>query len=186
MSHSNIHLAPVNLTNIKTVQPNLLPVHIPWDGSAQVSQYFLVKPAPEVETTLPTPDSETGETVTTQLKKSLKKRFLSAFRGRKMHGVEVDLPEGTTGLVLRTADPTSKERIERTIKRRRKQMNVDEDEEQLEENVNARYLEPVSKFRSFVHWNPDYELDESRDEYIQTLSQWRTLTSKVFLFDAIH
>jgi hypothetical protein len=52
-------------------------------------------------------------------KTSLKKRFLAAFRGRKMHGLQVHVPEGHTGLVLQQADLSTiqKERIERTLER---------------------------------------------------------------------
>ena len=182
MSQPTIQFAPTKPSHLPSLEPNLLPVHIPWDGPAPVSQYFLVQPAlepDEATRTLPTPVSENGETETLRPKQTLKKRFTAAFRGRKMHGLQVNLPEGMSGLVLRPADPLTKERIERSIQRRRQEIIDDDDENVEEPSGETRYLEPIAKFSSFIHWNPDIQLDESRDEYIQGLNQWRRLCSKV-------
>lgn len=196
MSPPSIQLAPTNPSLLPSLQPNLLPVNIPWDGPAPVSQYFLVQPVidpDEAARSLPTPVSENGDSneegnLEALLPKlSLKKRFIAAFRGRKMQGLEVNLPVGMTGLVLRPADPMTRERIERTIQRRRKEMIVDDDMgeegnvDELSGSGEKRYLEPIAKFSSFIHWNPDVRVDETRDEYIQGLTQWRRICSKVTL-----
>ncbi len=139
------------------------------------------------------------------------RHFASAFRGRTMHGLEVALPEGYAGVVLRapddrksksTAQP-SKAAEEQDSKARAKAKSQgagrstrqakraaepveDEAEEALDEGAAggqdagpARVLAPVATFSSFVLWHPDIPVDESRDEYMRSLTEWTRLSAEV-------
>ncbi len=123
-----------------------------------------------------------------------------------MHGVEVDLPEGYAGIVLRAPSgdakgkgtasgykareqekkPKSKGRTTRRSKRAPEPEVVEVEHEDeggdgstpLEEGA-ARVLEPVSTFSSFVLWHPDIPVDEARDEYLRSLTEWTRLAAEV-------
>ncbi|KAF8586466.1 hypothetical protein K439DRAFT_1408866 [Ramaria rubella] len=69
-----------------------MPFHIEHSGPAPLSTYFLIKPVP------PSEDESEG----TSLAQRVKARFTSAFRGRRMQGITIDLPEGYSGLIFTT------------------------------------------------------------------------------------
>jgi len=128
------------------------------------------------------------------------KRFVSSFRGRTVHGVEVALPKGYVGLVLRgdangkTHQPASnaKRRRARVGQRRRKLKIVgggdDDDDERClddaaemspEDGRPVSVLNPAARFDSFVLWHPDIAVDEGKDEYLRSLSEWVNIAAEV-------
>ncbi|EJF55300.1 ribonuclease H2, subunit C [Dichomitus squalens] len=135
------------------------------------------------------------------------RHFAASFRGRAMHGVEVNLPEGYAGIVLRTPDdakgkgvasrdtrreekrPKPKGRATRRSKRAQEPEVVevedtDEDAGMMDgstpsEEGPARVLRPVSTFSSFVLWHPDIPVDEGRDEYLRSLTEWTRLAAEI-------
>ncbi|PCH44520.1 hypothetical protein WOLCODRAFT_105260 [Wolfiporia cocos MD-104 SS10] len=136
-------------------------------------------------------------------KASLAKRFIAAFRGRTVQGLEVALPKGYTGLVLHTPEEDAKPKRGHGVRRddgevraqtrtrntRRsapvidvdaqaddEHMAVDGDED---EEAPARVLRPAATFSSFVLWNQDIPVDEGRDEYLRTLSEWTRLAAEI-------
>jgi ribonuclease H2 subunit C len=128
------------------------------------------------------------------------KRFISSFRGRTVHGVEVALPKGYVGLVLRgdangkTHQPTSnaKRRRARAGQRHKKPKiaggeDGDDDERHLdnaaemssEDGRPVSVLKPAARFDSFVLWHPDIAVDEGKDEYLRSLSEWVNIAAEV-------
>ncbi|KAG8746086.1 hypothetical protein FRC10_006189 [Ceratobasidium sp. 414] len=83
-----------------TTTPQLLPLHIEYDGPAPVDTYFHVG------------RDEEGNKV-------------SAFRGRVMYGVDLALPDGYAGVVLQTGE----ENQEDPPKKRRDVVDVDAEDE---------------------------------------------------------
>ena len=126
------------------------------------------------------------------------KRFISSFRGRTVHGVEVPLPKGYTGLVLRgdaegrTQTATSSKAKRRTGRTPRRQVpeEVPEDDDMegilpSEEDRPVRVLKPSARFDSFVLWHPDIPVDEERDEYLRSLSEWVNIAAEVRLMQSM-
>lgn len=74
------------------VEPNLMPFHVEYDGAAPISTYFLVK-------TNEPPPSDASSAPTRRV-------YSAAFRGRTIHGVDVQVPEGYSGVTLHV-DPSS-------------------------------------------------------------------------------
>ncbi|KAI0831900.1 ribonuclease H2, subunit C [Trametes gibbosa] len=140
--------------------------------------------------------------------------FTSAFRGRAMHGLKVNLPKGYAGLILRAPDSSlkakgaapSKAAEEQTSKTRAKakskgygrttrgskraksplQIDEDVDEESGSEDLNegpVRVLNPVATFSSFMLWHPDIPVDEGRDEYLRSLTEWTRLAAEIHHVD---
>ena len=118
------------------------------------------------------------------------KRFISSFRGRTVHGVEVTLPKGYAGIVLRgdTNDqvhphPSTggkpKRRPVRNSRKRSTEEELDEMSLEDEEKPPVRVLKPTARFDSFVLWHPDIPVDEGRDEYLRSLSEWTNIASEV-------
>lgn len=144
---------------------------------------------------------------------STAKRLMASFRGRGMHGVEVELPQGYVGILLGgppsgEVDSLERGRSSRFFKNREKGksakgsarprrgakevvevedgMEVDEDGEKDvdgirdgEEEGMTRTLEVAGRFDSFVLWHPDFPVDEGRDEYLRTLTEWVALSAEV-------
>jgi len=120
------------------------------------------------------------------------KRFISSFRGRTVHGVEVTLPKGYVGIVLRgdandqahPHPPTASKTRRRPVRRSRKKPT--EEEEVLDgispegdDGRPVRILKPTAMFDSFVLWHPDIPVDEGKDEYLRSLSEWTNMASEV-------
>jgi hypothetical protein len=139
-------------------------------------------------------------------KSSLGTRFVAAFRGRTVHGVTVDLPEGYSGIVLRAGEDGSrkgKAMVGRQnqeaapkakkgrLTRKASRIDVDGDidmnnregssQEEDRECGPARTLNPTATFSSFVLWNPDLPVDEAKDEYLRSLTEWTRLAAEASL-----
>ena len=96
-----------------STSPQLMPFHIAYSGPAPISTFFRVREMEEdaqaIGWSSSTPESngtENGVNEITPEKKEkkigIKKHLVAAFRGRRVVGTEVPLPEGFTGLVLRS------------------------------------------------------------------------------------
>ncbi|KAI0047386.1 ribonuclease H1 small subunit [Auriscalpium vulgare] len=187
--------------------PHLMPFHMKHTGFAPVSTYFHVKPGPSTDApNQAAPADPTGEKEniqegdlsvpqgapvaqsTYQRISATAKRFVSAFRGRTIHGVEIALPSGYTGLVLRgdrdlrgkvvTSVP-SKSAGGRSSRRKAAQREEEEAEEAETNDEPVRVLKPSAQFSSFVLWHPDRPVDEGRDEYLRSLTEWIDLAAEV-------
>ena len=76
-----------------------MPFHVAHTGPAPLSTYFIVKPVQQ-------PDSLTvGDGVPSFLQRA-KARFTTAFRGRKLYGLSMDLPHSYSGIVLTAVSDT--------------------------------------------------------------------------------
>ncbi|KZT07337.1 uncharacterized protein LAESUDRAFT_124757 [Laetiporus sulphureus 93-53] len=121
------------------------------------------------------------------------KRFIAAFRGRTVQGLQVTLPVGYGGLVLRTPDekPKNDSPQGRTGEKKRKggmrltrhsaRAVIDDDaEETLDDpDTPVRRLQPTATFSSFVLWNQDIPVDDGRDEYLRSLTEWTRLAAEI-------
>ncbi|KAI0714135.1 ribonuclease H2, subunit C [Cerioporus squamosus] len=132
------------------------------------------------------------------------RHYVASFRGREMHGMLVDLPDGYAGIVLRAPDdkkgkgaasdsrkrdeekPVSKGRTTRRSKRAQEEVKVEDEEMDAadilgtaSEEGSTRVLEPVSTFSSFLLWNPDIPVNEGRDEYVRSLAEWTRLAAEI-------
>ncbi|GJJ11381.1 hypothetical protein Clacol_005613 [Clathrus columnatus] len=174
------------LSPIPIVEPHLMPFHIDYSGSAPISTYFLVKPDSTLNDEPPPPPPPPNAL------QRLKNRFISAFRGRRLKGLEIDIPEGYVGIVLKGDDENDnfvlpKKRPFSPAKRKKTRRNpVVEEEDQnagMEEiekqSVETKILRPVGQFNSFTIWNPDVDIDETNDEYIRALTDYRKLLAEV-------
>ncbi|KAF8511809.1 ribonuclease H2, subunit C [Hysterangium stoloniferum] len=176
-----------SLTPLPTVEPHLMPFHIQHDGSAPLSTYFIVKPEHA--------NSDVVEGASTVARR-LKARFCSSFRGRKMKGLTVDLPEGYIGVIVAPEDDGKevKRPRESPVKKGRKgnrrstRRKAGEDEDDDMHNTDIPEEEPDAasiktltlsgKFTSFTLWNADADVDEGRDEYLRSLSEYQCLMAE--------
>ncbi|KAG1812859.1 ribonuclease H2 non-catalytic subunit-domain-containing protein [Suillus subaureus] len=135
---------------------------------------------------------------------SLSNNFTAAFRGRQVHGRTVDLPQGYGGIVLSApssdinsqgddigtvetiAQTRRKSRATRTCSR---QMETDKDDavdaDHDDSRVEIRRLTPVSKFSSLTVWSPDIPVDEGKDEYLRSLTEWTKLAAESLGLDLV-
>ena len=128
-------------------------------------------------------------------------RFISSFRGRTIHGLNVDVPTGYTGLLLlqhessSSSDPPSPQPTTTTVFQSRvgrvlntpmadldddNDRDIDMDQELEEEEIPLlQKLIPQSTFSSITLWHADRAVDEIRDEYYRTLTEWMALSHEV-------
>ncbi|KAI0262300.1 ribonuclease H2 non-catalytic subunit-domain-containing protein [Gloeopeniophorella convolvens] len=112
------------------------------------------------------------------------KRFISSFRGRTVQGVEVALPDGYAGIVLR-GDAAGRTQVPASSKRRSTRARgkaadaIDVDDAQQEDEAPVRVLKPAARFDTFVLWHPDIPVDEGKDEYLRSLTEWVALAAEV-------
>ncbi|KIP03823.1 hypothetical protein PHLGIDRAFT_76985 [Phlebiopsis gigantea 11061_1 CR5-6] len=125
----------------------------------------------------------------------------AAFRGRTVRGTKVDLPEGFAGVVLsapdgvrgKTATSASAAKTAQPYTRptrglsKKKAVEI-EDVDDGDEDTNGapdivaapvRTLQAAGTFSSFVLWNPDIPVDEGRDEYLRSLTEWTKIAAEV-------
>jgi hypothetical protein len=51
--------------------------------------------------------------------------------------------------------------------------------DEKDDGSKSRVLRPTAKFSSFVLWNPDIAVDEGRDEYLRSLTEWVDIAAEV-------
>ena len=132
------------------------------------------------------------------------KRLRAAFRGRTVHGLQVDLPAGYGGIVLRADSDAAgskmpvdavKAKVTRAQKKGNapdkemrssaKAMDMDDIDDIIPsggdsaESNSSRRLQPTETFTSFILWQPDYPVDEGKDEYCRSLTEWTRLVAQV-------
>ncbi|KAJ3880450.1 ribonuclease H2, subunit C [Lentinula edodes] len=148
--------------------------------------------SPETSTSNPVPDGHP--------------RYISTFRGRTVQGLEVDLPEGYTGIVFRSGDEAGEakntgkgkgvangkgkvaavQQNQRRTTRRSTRSRVDDDDEVMdtdaedeaeEASESALDLFASSQFKSFLLWHPDIPVDTGKDEYMSSIGEWIKIAS---------
>ncbi|QRV88537.1 ribonuclease H2 non-catalytic subunit domain-containing protein [Ceratobasidium sp. AG-Ba] len=125
-----------------TTVPQLLPLHIEHDGPAAVETYFHVG------------QNENGNKT-------------AAFRGREMHGVDLALPEGYAGVILRTGEDHKTEP-------KQKSHVIDVDEEGV---ASGTRLGPGESFEKIRIWRADVAVDIKLDEYARAMDEWTRMAS---------
>jgi hypothetical protein len=112
-------------------------------------------------------------------KKDADTRFISSFRGRTIHGLSMDVPTGYTGLLLHgDPQPTTVSHVDRVLRHPNDSVD-DNDLEMDEQEIPLRKLIPQSTFSSITLWHADRAVDETRDEYYRTLTEWMALSHEV-------
>jgi hypothetical protein len=93
------------------------------------------------------------------------------FRGRKLHGKTVKIPEGYKGVILSSTD-----------RKLHKEPRVSEEEEELDENEqseNIGILEEQAEFDEVMFWGHEALPDESTDPYVRGVEEWITFAEQV-------
>jgi hypothetical protein len=193
---------------LPTCNPNLMPFHIKYTGPAAVSMFFHVEKtkteegegekegekvkeqndkkeseANPIQTQEPTSSPVSPKKNTSISKKDANTRFISSFRGRTIHGLSMDVPTGYTGLLLQHADsdpqPTTVSHVDRVLHHPNDSVDDNDFEMDEQEIPPLRKLIPQSTFSSITLWHADRAVDETRDEYYRTLTEWMALSHEV-------
>ncbi|KAJ7623693.1 ribonuclease H2, subunit C [Roridomyces roridus] len=207
-----LSIAPLS-GSLLNATPNLMPFHVEHDGPAPIDTYFLVQAAKEDVAKPPPPVSEedsVSEMITSTSAAPIPSseepsrrgaepstRFVATFRGRTVHGLEVEMPIGYTGLIMTgegkqrqpATKPSAKPRGGRTTRGARRALEADADTELMDvdgensplgdNDQTSRALMPTAQFGSFVLWHPDIPTDPGRDEYARSLTEWIALADQI-------
>jgi hypothetical protein len=111
----------------KSPTVHLLPFHISYSGPAAISRYFRIRraspPSSVVDSrTLPTPQ-DSQEEEDGNAPPPVEETYEATFRGRLLHGKQIALPEGYSGLVLHASTRRGGE--DRAFDRRKRRRTMD-------------------------------------------------------------
>jgi ribonuclease H2 subunit C len=148
-------------TEQSTVTANLLPCRIQHDGPITVSSRYW---APGTTSTLGS--ENTGEE-TQRPAENLNVHF----RGRKLYGKEVELPEGYTGKVIKVTQDV--------LQQNRSTSEDDEGDERDENEITTFIAEHKASFDKFIIWNQEGEAMDTDDQYIKGINEWIGLAESV-------
>ncbi|KAK8192016.1 ribonuclease H2, subunit C [Phyllosticta capitalensis] len=125
-----------NKSSQKTI-PNLVPCRIDHNGPVNATERYWK----------PHPDNDGTQT--------------TFFRGRKLKGKELKLPDGYRGALLSTTN--------RTLPKDNVQAGEEEDDD---EEAEIRVIEEVGQFDRVVVWGHESVPDEAEDPYSRGLTEW--------------
>jgi ribonuclease H2 subunit C len=97
---------------------------------------------------------------------------VSYFRGRKLHGRRVKVPEGYKGVILSSTD--------RKLPKDPQTMDEDEADE-AEEPLEVGVIAEQSQFDELMIWGHEVVPDETADPYIRAVEEWISLAEQVLL-----
>ncbi|KXN86215.1 hypothetical protein AN958_10403 [Leucoagaricus sp. SymC.cos] len=195
-SNSNaqlVHSTEEFKKTMKEYTPDLMPFHIGYDGPAPVSTYMKIE---TVKRGVGMPETENadgegegkGKELDIEMKDNkseanVDERYTSTFRGRTLHGMRVALPDGYSGLVLRSKDGSSSslrmgEEAEDEAKGRRlRSKKTAMGSAETRDGVKAVVV--GERFSGLRVWHADMAVDGGRDEYVRGLAEWTALASEV-------
>ncbi|EKG13440.1 Ribonuclease H2 subunit C [Macrophomina phaseolina MS6] len=86
------------------------------------------------------------------------------FRGRKLSGRKLQLPDGYRGAVLSN---TSK-----VLPQTEAERETDADQDDGEQRIDVRVMEEIGEFDEVVIWGHEVAPDETEDPYSKGISEW--------------
>ncbi|ODQ75190.1 hypothetical protein LIPSTDRAFT_1915 [Lipomyces starkeyi NRRL Y-11557] len=197
----NLHTPLLVDKPIRRVTPHILPCKIHHDGPANVRRYFQVHPyksdasRPKVSSATICPTSITTESSTditstdlsaeeTEVKDYGMSRPKEStpsphsvheayFRGRKLVGQKLVLPEGYKGFILPIA-PSPSDILPQT---KSYFYSEDDDEEEDEEHEQEHMWKSEAEFNELFVWNHDVVPDGISNPWIAGISEWISFTN---------
>lgn len=145
--------------------PNVLPCRINHNGPVDASKRYW------------NPIQTPGKYIHSQLNNfQLTRRFVDEkttayFRGRKLHGKKVKVPEGYRGVVLSSTDRILPKSASQT-----------EDDEGAEEEPEVKVMEEQSDFDEIMIWGHEAVPEDAADPYVKGMDEWIGLSQQVCYF----
>lgn len=169
------HILPItNDTLPSTSVASLLPCRIHHDGRIeQAGAYW--KPRTYKGTSIDRGTQHCEPKATPTSASSSKEAF---FRGRKLKGTEVALPDHYEGLVLQRVATIS-------APAKGTDMTATELEDEGEKSTVEETLRVLSRFEEVVVWAQDCSGDDTSDTYTRSLDEWLRTASKVSMTEPI-
>ncbi|CZT15502.1 uncharacterized protein RCC_01358 [Ramularia collo-cygni] len=145
----------------KQITPNILPCKITHSGPIPASSRHW-NPQSSTTTTSSTSSPNNSATQT------------AYFRGRKLQGRKIPLPEGYEGKVLFKTDIL--------LPRAPQERENGEDEEDEEVPVEVKQAEQMARFEEIVVWGHE-ALPGDEDVYVQGLEEWVGFAERIHAYD---
>ncbi|KAF2772779.1 ribonuclease H1 small subunit [Teratosphaeria nubilosa] len=140
-------------SKLQKLTPNLLPCTIKHNGPIHTSKRHWC----------PSTDADTDKTST------------SYFRGRKLRGRTVKLPEGYTGVVLQRTEKLLESKRKAALPVPEIEQEDEEDEfamrEDGKEEEEVKLMEQMGTFDEAVVWGHE-NVPEDEDEYVKGIDEW--------------
>lgn len=142
--------------------PNVLPCRINHNGTVDASKRYW--------NPTQTPGKQTNSIQLTFTDLSLADGKISAyFRGRKLYGKKVNVPEGYKGVVLSSTD--------RILPKSAPEPTEDEDD--VEEEPEVKVMEEQSDFDHIMVWGHESVPEDAADPYVKGMDEWIAFSEQV-------
>ncbi len=103
-------------------------------------------------------------------------KITAHFRGRRLHGRKVQLPEGYSGAIVeRHERQSSQEEAAERKAATREVVDVDGEDEQIERGA----VETKAEFEAIVVWGHEATADAGADPYVRGVEEWISLAGEV-------
>ncbi|KAJ9162185.1 hypothetical protein NKR19_g1555 [Coniochaeta hoffmannii] len=102
---------------------------------------------------------------------------IAYFRGRKLHGRAIKLPEGYQGVVVEKQSP-------QPVAAEPEQGVVDLEQESAEERVPLGNLKTRAEFEEFVVWGHEAMADATSDPYMR-IEEWTQLAEQIHYYPSV-
>ncbi|TEA19367.1 Uncharacterized protein C8034_v009614 [Colletotrichum sidae] len=150
MSQPILSISPNDSCNNRKAVANLLPCRIHHDG-----------PIGETESFWNPIKTDDG-------------KHVAYFRGRKLHGMTVKLPEQYRGVVMQKSD--------KKTENRRPEVEEEMQEEEEEERVEVGAMDVKADFDEMVIWGHEASADAASDPYMRSIEEWLSVAGKLHAF----
>ncbi|KAM3424037.1 hypothetical protein BST61_g11412 [Cercospora zeina] len=159
----------------KPLQPNILPCQIHHSGPIPIAQRHWNPQTTTTTTTTTSPTQNASPTTQT-----------THFRGRKLLGKTIPLPETHTGIV---AQKTTRQLPQPTRPRTNASSHDAEDEEEEEEEQHCLppeifILEPHAEFHSITIWSHEKVPSNEEDCYLKGVEEWIGFAESIHAYDS--
>lgn len=154
--------------SVSQTVPHLLPCRVQYDGPAEPLQTYW-GPS-EAKGEQPRPHIR-GRTAKSNILDGSKVAY---FRGRKLHGKTVKLPEGHRGVVLQKGDVKAA-----AVQAPEAETVVEPEEHEGEDPTPAGCLETRAEFEEIIVWGHEATADATSDPYVRSMEEWLALADQV-------
>ncbi|KAI9647166.1 hypothetical protein NHQ30_003549 [Ciborinia camelliae] len=104
-----------------------------------------------------------------------KEELVTYFRGRRLIGRTLQVPDGWRGVVLKIGEEIMPRERESTVEGGRREddgENVDEDEDEEEKEIETKIVEEEGTFENLTVWGHECLVDASGDMVVRGMEEW--------------
>ncbi|PPJ59961.1 hypothetical protein CBER1_11030 [Cercospora berteroae] len=157
-------------TKPKTLQPNILPCQIHHSGPISIAERYW------------NPQTNVTSSASQQIQSPASNEITQHFRGRKILGKTIPLPDSYTGIV---AQKTTRQ-IPQPSTNHSSAGNAEDDDDEEEQSLPTEtfILERQAEFNAFTTWDHEKVPSSEEDVYIKGIEEWIGFAESIHAYDS--